>query len=178
MGILNKTKVYLCGGIENSDCQNWRVKISQELSEIGIVALNPLDKPFINSVPEDESTHKWLAERRQTRDLQSVRDFIKVARRQDLTLIDRSDFVIAYLHPTKASYGSAEELSFSERSLKKVFIAIEGGIEKTPYWLLAMFSETCFYDNLDDIMKEIREIDSELKPIDNKYWRLMKEELR
>jgi len=177
-GILNKTKVYLCGGIENFPGQNWRESITTELSKMGIIALDPLDKPFINSHPEDQDIHRWLRERRAALDLQSVRDFIKVVRRQDLTMIDRSDFVIANLHPTKASYGSAEELSFSERALKKVFIVIDGGIQFTPYWLLAMFSEKCFYNSIDDVLTELRKIDNGEIQMDDKYWRLFKEDLR
>lgn len=168
----------MIGNIECAKNQNWRDELSKELAIIGIVPYNPLDKPFEHATPEDKDTHKWLAQRRAAKDLYSVRKFIKEARRFDLNLIDRSDFVIAHLNPKVASYGSAEELSFAERSLKPVFISIEGGIEHTPYWLLAMFSEQCFFNSVEEILEHVKNIDNGTESINHKFWRLLKKSWR
>lgn len=178
MGFLNKTKCYLAGGIQNFNGFEWRNEISCDLQSLGIVPFNPLDKPFINSAPEDKDIHAWLASQMEKGDFTTVRNYMIRVRRLDYRMIDNSDFVIAHIHPTIASWGTASELDFCERSMKPTFIAVDGGIKKTPYWLLAMFDECCFFNSIDDIFQEICALDSEEKPLNDKYWRLLRENLR
>lgn len=175
---LYKTKFYLAGQIEYATCQNWRERITNELASINAIAFDPLKKPFIDEAPEGKDVHQWLNERRRQRDLQTVKEFITPVRRYDLAMIDRSDAVIVNLNPRIPTFGTIEEMSFAERAMKPTFICIEGGIENTPYWLLAMFDVSCFYDNLTQLMEEIYALDDGRKEINNKYWRLLKKELR
>jgi len=50
--------------------------------------------------------------------------------------------------------------------------------KKTPWWLLGMFDPSCFYSSMDEIVDELTLIDSGKKPMDNKYWKLLKSEYR
>jgi nucleoside 2-deoxyribosyltransferase len=178
MGVLYKTKTYLAGGIQNFDGFSWRKELSDKLLSIGIVPLNPLEKPFINLAPEDKDTHTWLAQQMESGNLHEVKKYMIQVRRMDYRMIDSSDFVIAHIHPTIASYGTASELDLCERMLKPTFISVEGGVKKTPYWLLSMFDDNCFFNSIDDIFNEIKDINNGDKTLNDKYWRLFKTHLR
>ena len=178
MGILNKTKCYLAGAIQYSDGFSWRNKISKELKQMGIIPFNPLEKPFIASAPEDKSTHKWLKSCMERGDLTSVKQYMTKIRRYDFAMLDSSQFVIAHIIPKVSSWGTATELDLCERVLKPAFICVEGGIKQTPYWLLSMFDESCFYSSFEEILEELKKLDSGEKDLNEKYWRLFHEEYR
>lgn len=175
---LEKTRCYEAGPIQCAKDQNWRNYVSDELKKLNITPYNPLDKPLIDSFPEGEEIHAHLKECMKTGRYAEVQDFIKKVRRQDLSLIDRSDFVIAFFDPTVCSIGTAEELSFCERSMKPTFICIDGGISKAPYWIFAMFNLNCFFNSIEEVIEKIKKLNSGEDPIDDKYWRLLKKEYR
>ena len=96
----------------------------------------------------------------------------------DLNLVDRSDFIVAHFIPDVASWGSAEELVTAIRMKKPVFLSIEGGKKKTPLWIMGMLPHKYIYNNVNEIIDKIKEIDSGRKKIDNERWRLLRKELR
>jgi len=178
MGILEKTKAYLAGSIQSAKNQTWRGYVSDELKSIGVVPYNPLDKPLLDSFPEGEEIHIWLKNCMKEKRFDEVQKFIKKVRRQDLSMVDRSDFVVSLFDPTVCSVGTCEELSFCEKAMKPTLIAIEGGIEKTPYWLFAMFNLECFFNSIEEVIDKIKRLDSGEDKINDKYFRLLKPEYR
>ena len=103
---------------------------------------------------------------------------MKEIRSYDLNLVDRSDFIVAHLNPTVASWGSAEEIVTAVRMKKPVFISIEGGKTKTPMWLFGMIPHKYIYNSIDEIISTLHSINSGEKIIDSDRWRLLKHKYR
>jgi len=177
--ILEGTRCYMVGHMEYSDGQGWREKVEKEVGEgLGVVCFNPYKKPFVNQRPEDPETRKWLAERMAQGDLETVRQHMRMVRSDDLRLCDISDFFICHLIPHVASWGSAEEIYTANRMKKPLFIAVEGGRNKTPLWLAGMLPPHYFYDSIEDVIKMLKDIDAGKKKIDSERWRLLRKEYR
>lgn len=180
MNILNKTKVYLVGGIENFgiEARTWREYTSSKLHQIGVKCFDPFKKPFLNSVEEDEKTRDILLKLMSDGNYKHVREHMRRVRAFDLRLVDLSDFVIACISPTKASWGSADEIFTALRLRKPTFIVVEGGVSKTPLWIVGSIPTEYLFNNLDECLNRIIDINSGKYPIDDKYWRLLDEKFR
>lgn len=177
MGLLNKTKTYLVGHMQYLDGSDWRRKVTEELSPLGIICLDPYHKPFLKDVNEDKNARENRLERLRSGDLESIHNEMKEIRAYDLNLVDRCDFIVAHIVPEVASWGSAEELSLCSRILKPTFISV-GDRLKTPLWLLGMFPIHYFYNSVDEIVEMIKDIDSCKKDIDSRRWKLLRMENR
>ena len=158
--------------------RSWREKVTTELNALGITVFDPYKKPFIDDSAEDEARRKSLLESMANEDYDTVTKHMKHVRNSDLRLCDLSDFLIAHIIPSVASWGSAEELVTACRMKKPVFISIEGGKKLTPLWMLAMFPHKYIYNNVDEVLDMVKKIDSGEKPIDSDRWRLLKPEHR
>ncbi len=179
MGLLNKTKVYLVGSMQYvADGRTWRAEMTTELSKLGVTVFDPYIKPFVDDVKEDEGVRDMLKEHMQKGDLDIVAERMKKVRNFDLRLCDLSDFIIAHINPSVASWGSAEELVTSCRMKKPTFISVEGGRKACPLWILGMFPTKYIYNNTQEILTMIRKIDSSEKVIDSDRWKLLRVEYR
>jgi hypothetical protein len=107
-----------------------------------------------------------------------VQERMREVRAYDLNLVDRSDFIIAYIDPKTPTFGAVEELVTAVRMKRPTFIAVEGGKKLCPYWLLGMFPHKYIYDSVDNISKMLIKIDNGKKEIDSDRWRLLKKEYR
>jgi hypothetical protein len=103
---------------------------------------------------------------------------MKLIRGYDLNLVDRSDFIVAHLLPDVASWGSAEEIVTAVRMKKPIFISMEGGKNKTPFWMMGMLPHHYIYDNIEEVVSMLKSIDNGEKKIDSNRWRLLRKELR
>ncbi len=178
MGILNKTKAYLVGHMQYSNGEGWRNEVEKSLGEMGITAFNPYKKPFVKDVEEGESFRAQIQSQMEAGNYDEVAEKMHQIRIYDLNLVDRSDFIIAHIIPSVASWGSAEELVTAVRMKKPTFISVEGGKSKTPLWLLGMFPHKYFYNSIGEIVDVLRKIDSGEKRIDSNRWRLLRDDLR
>jgi len=178
MNVLYRTKCYTIGPMEYADGSNWRATVEQTLQPRNITVFNPYKKPFINDC--DESSDVRVRMRTAMRDgrYDEVSEWSRSIRRFDLNLVDRSDFIIAYIIPSTASWGTAEELSTAVSSRKPIFTVIEGGIKNTPLWLMGQLKHKYLYDDIDQVLEMLKQIDDGKYPIDSPAWRLLKPELR
>ena len=176
--LLNKTRCYLVGHMQYEDGRIWREEVESELVKLNIVTYNPYKKPFVKDVEEDEKARRNAEKQMRNGEFDKVSERMREIRNYDLNLVDRSDFIIAHLYPTVASWGSAEELVTACRMKKPVFVSIKGGKKKTPLWLLGMFPPKCIYNNPKEIVSMIKKLDNGRIKMDSKRWRLLTEELR
>ena len=158
--------------------RGWREDLKPKLASLGITAFDPYHKPFIDDVVEDEAARKTLADQMAAGDYDSVADRMRSVRNFDLRLCDLSDFIIAHINPSVASWGSAEEIVTSCRMKKPTFISVQGGKNKCPLWIMGMFPHKYIYNNIDEVYAMIEKIDKEEKIIDSDRWKLLKPEYR
>ena len=157
---------YACG-------KGWRETMTTSLSDMGVVTFDPYKRMFLNDHPEDADVHSTLREQLVKGSFNAVRNYMKKVRQRDLSMVDRSDFLIAYIQPSVPTFGTMEELTVAVKARKPVLTIIEGGVEKVPFWLTAMLPRSQFFDNLNDVTCHLKCIDEGLVEPDPKYWRLL-----
>lgn len=176
--LLYKTKTYLAGPMQYENGEGWRNKLQPSLEKMGIIVFNPYHKPFLKDIEENDDVKKHLDELMESGSYDEVQKRMKEIRAYDLNLVDRSDFIIAYINPKTPTFGTMEELVTAVKMKRPTFIAIAGSKKKTPLWLLGMFPHKYIYDSMDDILDMVIKIDSGEKEIDSDRWRLLKKEFR
>ena len=176
--LLEKTKTYLVGHMQYSEGRDWREYVEKELEQLNITVFNPYKKPFLKDVDEDDAARQKMADDMENGYYNDVAERMTTVRSYDLNLVDRSDFIIAHLLPDVASWGSAEELVAAVRVKKPIFVSMEGGKKKTPLWMMGMMPHHYIYDDIEQILSMLKEIDEGNKKIDSHRWRLLRKELR
>ena len=178
MNVLKNTKTYLVGHMQYVNGAGWRQTVKNELKPLDIVCFDPYDKPFVKDVDEGYDIREKMQKHMENEEYDAVQQHMHQIRIFDLNLVDRSDFIIAHIVPHIASWGSAEELVTAVRMKKPTFISIEGGKKKCPLWILGMFPHKYIYNDVNEIISMIKNINSGEKQIDHNRWRLLNPEYR
>ncbi len=177
--VLNRTKCYLAGNIENSNAPNyWRDVVKTELKDTGIIFFDPLNKPFLDSVNEDKGHIARLVKLREEGGYKELSKIMRKIRVEDLSLVDRADFLIASISAKTASWGTAEEVFWANRMKKPIFLVVAEGRRGWPFWIFGTLPDDQIYDNLEDAVAAIRKLDSGEKTIDLSRWKIFREEYR
>jgi len=177
--LLNRTKCYLAGNIENSHAPDyWRDVVKNELKETGITFFDPLKKPFMDSVNEDKEHIAKLVKMRTGGEFGELAKIMRKIRVEDLSLVDRSDFLIASISAKTASWGTAEEVFWANRMKKPIFLVVEEGRRACPFWIFGTLPEDQIYDNMKDVIAEIKKLDSGEKTMDLSRWKVFRQEYR
>lgn len=178
-GVLWKTKCYLLGNLQDISAEeaiSWRNYFQDEVKDMGIVCLNPLEKVFRNFNKEGKDFQKRMFDLLEIGDLETVHQEMKAVRRRDLAQIDFSNFLVGVLNTEARTYGVIEELSLAERSQKPIFLTIKPSIKAIPLWVAGMIKPSCIYSSLNNIIAELELINSGKKEISNDNWRIFEEE--
>lgn len=162
------------------DCngQTWREVVKNRLSNIGILTLDPYNHPFINSQEENDEVRENLREELEKGNYDIVSRFFKQIRAEDLRMVDLSDFIICYINPKIPTIGTIEELAISCRQQKPIFLVIEGGKKKAPYWLFGMLNHNYMYGSFEEMLFVIERINNGDIKLSSSKWKLLKPELR
>lgn len=179
--VLWRTRTYLVGNMQyvsSEEGEAWRDFITKGLKEMGIIVFNPYHKPFIKDVQEGASVQQKLNKARDKEDFDFLEEKMREIRIFDLNLVDRSDFIIAYIDPDVGTWGSVEEIVTAVRMKKPVFMAVKGGKTKCPFWIYGMFPHKYIYDTPEQILAVLRRINSGKKVLDNERWKLLRKEYR
>lgn len=176
---LSKTKCYLIGAIEyDSSASLWRDEIKNQLHDLNILFLDPTDKPFVEKINEDDVFKANLKKYRERGNHKQLHRIMSQIRREDLSLVDKSDFTIHYLDLDKITCGSWEEWFLSIKIKRPSFLVCKQGISKIPLWCYGCVDSGYFFDNFNDLYELIRGLDSGIIPLDLKRWKLLAPEFR
>ena len=178
MNILNKTKTYLIGPMEYADGRGWREDMTAFLGDMSVTVFDPYKKPFTNAPEEDEETHARMDILMENGEYDEVHDHFKQVRAFDLSMVDRSDFIVCYLNPKVPTYGTVEELATAIKMKRPTFVVVEGGKKNTPLWVMGMMPHKYIYNSFDEVKMMLMNINIGIKSIDSDRWRLFKPELR
>ena len=148
--------------------ETWRQRIKLDLSDLGIIWLDPTRKPT-NLAVESAESRKRLAEAKEAGDFDYVCDQIKIIRTTDLRLTDVSDFLVVHLDTEIYSCGTWEEIANANRQKKPIVVHVEQGKSATPNWLLGMIPHEMIFSSWDDLYGYLRSISRD--PIFNRLKR-------
>lgn len=176
--ILQKTKCYLIGCMQYADGRKWRDEMKQTLNEMNITVFDPYSKPFIVDIDEGEAVKQNLYQLLEEENYDEVSKRFKTVRSYDLSMVDKSDFIICYIQPTIPTFGTIEELVTAVRMKRPVFIFVEGGKKKCPLWLFGMIPHHYIYNSMEEVIDKIKKINSGEIEIDENRWKLLRPELR
>lgn len=178
--ILQGTRVYLAGNLEyntEENARNWRDFLAEELGILGIKTLDPTLVVFEGQPHETEEVRQWLKDARQEEKFDEVVNYMIPVVQKDLRQIDLSDFIIFNICVDAPTFGTIHELVIAIQQKKPVFISV-GDKKKVPLWLLGIVPHRYFYNNVEEILEKIKQINSGEEEIDSDRWRLLIEELR
>ena len=178
--LLKRTRCYLIGSMEFLNGEGWRNTVKKELGDRNITFFDPYHKPFIDDVPEDDAARQEMLHWRETGQYDLVAQRMKQVRAYDLRLCDISDWFIAVIRPSVASWGSAEEITTLIREKKTIFLVIDDpkGKRACPLWLFGVLPHKYIYDSLEDAINTVKAIDDGIVKISNDRFKLLKEEFR
>lgn len=179
--ILWKTKCYLSGGMQYvKDGRTWRETIKKELESRNITFFDPYYKPFDTSTSEDEPSRKELLHWMETEQYDIVTHQVKKFRREDLRLVDLSDWMLCLISTTVPSWGTAEELGVAVKERKPVFVIVDDpkGKRACPLWIMSMVQHKYIYNNIEETIETIKLIDDGKIKLDSDRWKLLKREFR
>ena len=180
MNLLKGTRCYLAGGMENIDGMGWRETAKGRLKGMGVIVFDPYYKPFLSSASEDNNARDIMAKQREEggwKNWDAISDRMKRVRRDDLRLCDIVDFAIIQVDPKVASWGTAEELFTLNAMKKPIYIWVEGGIKRCPFWLFGTVKVEVIHDTLSSVIDDLQFIDlGFVEP--NDRWKILREEYR
>lgn len=162
MNNLLNTKAYLIGAIENDDnAYDWRADLKNRLSDFGIKFFDPLRRPLINKVEENAAFKTAVKNYRKDLDIVQLHDVMSKIRSEDLSLVDRCDFIVFYLDLNKPTCGSYEEYFRAIWLNKPAYIVCPQGLDKIPLWLFGCesYSRSYFFNDFVDLKIELRNVD-------------------
>ena len=179
MNILKNTKSYSVGPMEYvEDGESWRHKCENFLADLGVVCFNPYKRPFESDVKEDKESQKMMRQWREEGSYWKVHEHMREIIAADLAMVDRADFIIAYINPDVPTFGTIHEIVAANQQKKPIFVCVEGGVHRTPLWLLGLLPVRYFYDDFDSLLNTLESINNGTIHIDSSRWRLFKEEYR
>lgn len=176
--ILKSSIAYLCGPIDYAKDQgiSFRNEIKEKTEHIGIRYLDPCQKMagLQSEVGEEQSkihTHK------KNKDFPKLRLMMKNIVREDLRMIDYSDFIVAYIDMSIPMFGTVHEIVLSLSQKKPTLIIVKDGIENAPSWLFGICNLDHMFNNIDEMVSYLNDINDEKKAL-TKEWVLIRKQLK
>lgn len=179
MGRLFGQIAYLSGAMDRVHDRGivWRDEITPRLRDMNIGILNPLDKPMLEEVSEDEN---FLAKRDALFDnivnndtlenRYAFADFMKMhVVRPDLGMVDYAHFLIVYIDMDIHLAGTYRELVQAFLQRKPCLIVCKQGVAHVAKWWWGELDPAFFFNNFDEMFEYLEEIDRTTDQ--RKFWR-------
>jgi hypothetical protein len=168
---LNGMRTYLVGAMDRvpDGGITWRKRISGILQKMGIVVIDPCNKP-VNGVVEDEETRHWIEYYKETEQYDKIKNHYSIIRSADLRCVDVSDFIIAHIDLNVHACGTYEEIVTANRQKKPVLIWCEQGKKNAPNWLFFMLPHEHIFSSLSEVLNYLDEVNKETDIKNLKRW--------
>lgn len=151
-GRLYGMRCYLIGAMDRAmdGGVDWRLAITPFLARLGVVVLNPCDKP-INIGLERVEDRKYRTQLRKEKRYDDLTSEMKVLRLVDLRMVDMSDFLVCNIDTMIHMCGSYEETTWANRIKRPIIIHCEQGKDGVPDWMFGKLPHGLFFDAWDQI---------------------------
>lgn len=127
MSYLKGSRAYLSGPIEFDEEKDWRIAPTKFMESRGVRVFDPHSDP---------KQQKWedYQKARASQDFKKMRKIGKSFVRKDLGIVDRADFVVAYLPYKVPTTGTHHEIINSCNAKKPTLLVCPKGKEFIPVW--------------------------------------------
>jgi hypothetical protein len=161
---LNNSRCYLSGAIENGDeTRNWRVEPIRVFTEN--FKINVFD-PF--SDPKQQWVDK-LKKARDDEDFDTIEEIAKRFVRKDLCLVDRVDFLVAYLPYKVPTTGVTHEI-INSNNAKKPTLLVSDRKKDIPLWYYGFIDHRKYmFNGWDALYRYLEEVDKGNHQDDDKW---------
>jgi hypothetical protein len=162
-------RCYLSGAIDKAEDNGigWRKTITPFLLRLGIVVLDPCDKPIDGYFKEKKDLFDQLKRELRFDDLNTE---VRKIRTLDLRMVDISDFLITYINNDIQSCGTWEEIGLANRQKKPVLMICQQGKENVPGWVWGMLPHQHIFGTWYDLKKYVCHIHSDKDVDDMRRW--------
>lgn len=164
MNYLKQRRCYLSGPIQFGDESNWRDNPKEILEKkFGLQVFDPFADPKQQWVPS-------LTEAQKTKDIETIVRISKGFVRKDLCLVDRSDFLIAYLPYKVPTTGTVHEIINSNNAKKPTLLVTNlEDISYIPLWYFGFIPKEFMFAGWASLFKYLEDVnDGQHK--DNNRW--------
>jgi len=163
VGRLKNSTIYQIGSMDydREGGKVWRKDITPFLENLGIVVLNPYEKPLQDSDGlEDDDNHLNVVKAIEAKNYDEVTRLMKVVRHIDLRMVDKADFLIVNIDWTKRPCGTLREIFEAGRSQKPIIFHLEQSKQEQPPWMFAETDHNLWFEQWQDLKDYILHIDS------------------
>jgi hypothetical protein len=168
---LKGSRVYLSGPIDDAKDLGvgWRRTITPFLKSLGVIVVDPTDKPI--NIQDGDIEHISLRqEYRDNKDYAQLSRLMHDIRVFDLRCTDLCDWSIVYLNYDIIMTGTLEEVFNMNRCKKPIVVYCEQGVDKIPDWLFGTLPHQMFFDDWHLLYKYINDIDTGINTEYLKRW--------
>lgn len=167
MSVLANKRCYLSGPIEHGEQgRNWRIEPTKVLTErFKIDLFDPFSDPKQQWVP-------MLTKARQEKDYETMSTIARNFVRKDLCMVDRVDFLIAYLPWQVCTTGTHHEIINSINAKKATLLVCPDAKEKIPLWYFGFVPHQVMFGSWDELYNYLDEVNQGLHK-DNNRWQFV-----
>lgn len=161
---LKYSLAYLVGPMEHDReaGKNWRIMLAEWLlKEIQVISFDPYHKPLHSihkEALEDENNYQRALDAITKLDKEMARAYTKPIVHTDLRIVDRVDFIVAYLDVDNNPCGTYDEIFTASNQNKPVIINCPQGVRKVPRWMWGRLRPELFFDEWESIKKYLLHI--------------------
>lgn len=160
MNRLFGTRAYLAGAMDRCEDHGvaWRQYIRRELSDLGIIWLDPTRKP-IDIGDESDEARTLRREAKERGDWEYVAEKMREIRAVDLRMVNVSDFLVVNIDMECGPCGTWHEMCLANTEKKPILIHMEGGKQNTPDWILSYNPHQWIFSDWDELIGYLHHID-------------------
>ena len=138
--------------------RQWRDDLTPFLENLGIIVLNPYNKPILDECGlEDDINHALVQEALKRKDYNEVSRLMKSIRQVDLRMVDHADFLIVNLDLDQRPCGTWEEIFTANREKKPIIIKCKSK-ESLPPWLFSVLPHELFFESWIEVSTYVENI--------------------
>jgi len=152
-------RCYLIGAMDRvaDNGIGWRRRIIPFLNSLGVVTLDPTNKPISIGL-ENAENRDYRAQLKGMGDWSELAKEIKLLRAVDLRMVDMSDFLIINIDTTTHACGTYEELTWGNRLKNPCLIHCEQGKGGCPDWLFGVLPHAHIFSEWTHICKYLWQV--------------------
>jgi len=154
MSRLKGMRCYLAGAMSFDDnAVRWRLEIGEFLKRLGVVVLDPTNKPIDIGI---ENKERQIAVKGYYDEFSRL---MKEIRCVDLRMVDIADFLIVNIDLRIYSVGTWEELFWANRCKKPIIVRCAQGKIDAPPWLFGTIPHQFIMDDWDEVKDYLDKVD-------------------